>query len=36
MKFDLLMGMEETEVGERKVFHREAVRGLLSEPAPLL
>ena len=36
MKFDLLMGMEETEVGERKVFHREAVRGLVRRNDRLL
>ena len=36
MKFDLLMGMEETEVGERKVFYREAVRGLVRRNGRLL
>ena len=36
MKFDLLLGMEEKEVGERRVFHREAVRGLVGRNGRLL
>ncbi|MFH5835668.1 NUDIX hydrolase [Proteiniclasticum sp. C24MP] len=36
MKFDLLLGMEQDEVGDRKVFHREAVRGLVRKEDKVL
>lgn len=36
MKFDLLLGMEENEVGDRKIFRREAVRGLVRRKDLLL
>ena len=36
MKFNLLLGMEEDEIGVRKVFQREAVRGLVRKNGEIL
>ena len=36
MEFDLLLGIEKDEIGERKVFQREAVRGIVRKKDEIL